>query len=192
MNIVQIGCHDGNDHVFDFISQNSSIISKAILVEPIPENLKKARLKYKDFNFVEFREIAIVDNENKEEISFFCPEDLKHSQTASTDIKHVLRHESNVKELKVKCKSISKFLQEINFPIIDRLYIDAEGLDCTIIKQINFSKHDIRYIEYEYIHSDGSYHFGSNGIQVEQMLLNLGFKKTKNTQFNVIFVREDS
>lgn len=189
MNIIQIGCHDGNDHVFEFISQNERNIERAILVEPLPEKIKEAQTKYKNFNFVEFHEVAIVDFEDKEEISFFFPRDLIHSQISSTSFNHVANHRSDIEEIKVKCISIKKFLNKINLSEIDRFYIDTEGLDCKLIKQIDFTKYNIKYLEYEYVHSDGINTFGQNGIFVENMLLNLGYKKNNNPPFNVIFYK---
>lgn len=189
MNIIQIGCHDGNDHVFEFVSKNSHSIDRLILVEPLGEKLEEAKIKYQDFKFVEFFELAIVDFKDKEEISFFFPENLIHSQISSIDINHVLRHRQDVKEIKVKCLHIEDFLDSLNILKIDKFYIDTEGLDCKIIKQIDFQKYSIDYIEYEYIHSDGSYTFGQNGSDVESMLLNFGYKKIKNPPFNVIFYK---
>lgn len=187
MNIIQIGCHDGNDHVFQFVSENSHAIDRLILVEPLSEKIKEAKIKYQDFQFVEFFELAIVDFEDKDEISFFFPEDLIHSQISSIDINHVLRHRLDVKEIKVKCLNIKKFLDSLNLSKIDKFYIDTEGLDCKIIKQIDFQKYSIDYIEYEYIHSDGSYTFGQNGSDVQNMLLNLGYNKIEHPPFNVVF-----
>lgn len=189
MNIIQIGCHDGNDHVFQFVSENYETIDRLILVEPLKEKLKEAKIKYQNFKFVEFFELAIVDSEDQDEISFFFPEDLIHSQISSIDINHVLRHRQDVKEVKVKCLNIKKFLDSLNLSKIDKFYIDTEGLDCKLIKQIDFNKYSIDYIEYEYIHSDGSYTFGQNGSEVQNMLLNLGYNKIEHPPFNVAFYK---
>jgi FkbM family methyltransferase len=187
MNIIQIGCHDGDDHVFNFISSNRDKISRAVLVEPLHEKIEEAKIRYKDFKFVEFLELAVVDFEGKNEVSFFFPEDLRHSQISSISLSHVEKHIGGVKEIKVKCLNIKDFLIRLNMPTIDRFYIDTEGLDCKLIKQIDFSKYDIRYLEYEYVHSDGTDCYGENGRSVELMLLLMGYQKTHNPPFNVVF-----
>lgn len=187
MNIIQIGCHDGNDHVFDFIKYNKNKINRAILVEPLSEKIKEAKEKYKDYKFVEFHEYAIVDCFDKEEISFFYPEDLVHSQIASVNFDHTKTFRSDIKEIKVKCLNIQKFLDSLGITNIHRFYIDTEGLDCSLIKQIDFDKYSIDYIEYEYIHSDGVHSYGKNGIELENKLLQLGYNKIMNPPFNVIF-----
>jgi FkbM family methyltransferase len=187
MNIVQIGCHDGDDHVFEFIKYNKNKIKRAILVEPLAEKITQAKEKYKDYNFVEFYECAIVDTFEDTEISFFYPEDLTHSQIASINLDHVKNFRSDIKEVKVKCINIQKFLEDLNLQKIDRFYIDTEGLDCKLIKQIDFNAYDIDYIEYEYIHSDGIHKYGENGIEAENKLIQLGYNKILNPPFNVIF-----
>lgn len=187
MNIIQIGCHDGNDHVFEYIKYNKNKINRAILVEPLPEKINEAKEKYKNYKFVEFHECAIIDSFDKKEISFFYPEDLIHSQIASINELHVKNFRSDVKEIKVKCINIKDFLKTLNIKKINRFYIDTEGLDCNLIKQIDFLNYEIDYIEYEYIHSDGIHQYGENGIEVENMLLNFGYNKILNPPFNVIF-----
>lgn len=187
MNIIQIGCHDGDDHVFEFIKCNKNKIKRAILVEPLGEKLKEAKIRYKDYEFVEFYECAIVDFFDKQEISFFHPEDLVHSQIASINFNHTKSFRSDIKEIKVKCINIQKFLESLSIQKINRFYIDTEGLDCSLINQIDFDKYDIDYIEYEFIHSDGIHKHGKNGIELENKLLKLGYNKILNPPFNVIF-----
>jgi FkbM family methyltransferase len=187
MNIIQIGCHDGNDHVFEFIKYNKNKIKRAILVEPLPEKIFQAKERYNCYDFVEFHECAIVDSFENAEISFFHPEDLIHSQISSINFDHVKNFRSDIKEIKVKCVNIQKFLDNLNLQKIDRLYIDTEGLDCKLIEQIDFNKYDIDYIEYEYIHSDGIHKYGENGIKIEEKLIKLGYNKILNPPFNIIF-----
>src|SRR5207249_330737 len=53
LNIIQIGCFDGDDHVFKFISENASQIHRAVLVEPLLAKLREAEARYRDYTFVE-------------------------------------------------------------------------------------------------------------------------------------------
>lgn len=186
MNIVQVGCHDGNDHVFEFISSNFENISKAYLIEPLHENYLKAVEKYKQFKFVEVIEAAIVDDENLSTIEIFYPENIDQSQTTSIYKNHAEKHQDKVLSKNVNCFTLSSLFKNKEIKTIDRLYIDAEGLDCKIINSINFSEFDIKYIEYEYTHSDGTDTFGEFGESIENKLNNLGFKIRKNPPFNKI------
>ena len=186
MNIIQIGCHDGNDHVFDFINSNHQNISKAYLIEPLYENYKKAVEKYKKFEFVEIIEAAIVDDENINAIEIYFPENIEQSQTTSIYKKHAEKHQDKVLSKSVNCFTLTSLLKNKDINTIDRLYIDAEGLDCKIINSINFSDFDIKYIEYEYTHSDGTDIFGEFGKNTEEKLINLGFNIRKNPPFNKI------
>jgi FkbM family methyltransferase len=186
MNIVQIGCHDGDDHVFEFISSNSKNISKAYLIEPLSENCRKARERYSNFNFVEIIEAAIVEDENISNIEIFYPENIEQSQTTSIFRNHAEKHQDKVLSKFVDCFTISKLFENKNLQTINRLYIDAEGLDCKIINSINFTKHNIGYIEYEYTHSDGTDQFGEFGKNIENKLNDLGYTIRNSPPFNKI------
>jgi len=186
MHIVQIGCHDGNDHVFDFINSNFENISKAYLIEPLHENYLRAVEKYKKFNFVEIIEAAIVDDESLSSIEIFYPENIDQSQTTSIYKKHAEKHQDKVLSRVVSCFTLNSLFKNKEIKKIDRLYIDAEGLDCKIINSINFSEFEIMYLEYEYTHSDGTDIFGEFGRSTEEKLINLGLKIRKNPPFNKI------
>ena len=46
MNIIQIGCNDCNDHVFDFIKENQNIINNFFVVDALPKCCEKAQEVY--------------------------------------------------------------------------------------------------------------------------------------------------
>ena len=46
MNIIQIGCNDCNDHVYDYVKSNEQQISKFVVVDALPKCVKIAELKY--------------------------------------------------------------------------------------------------------------------------------------------------
>jgi FkbM family methyltransferase len=190
MNIVQIGCHDGNDHVYKFINENLAFIKTAHLIEPIKENLLKAVDLYKNFEFVNLHELAIVDNDLINEIEIFYPEDINESQTASILKSHSQYFQSNLKSVIVSCQSLNKFFKLNNINDIDRLYIDTEGLDCKIIDSIDFNLYNIKYIEYEYIHSDGTHQSGKMDKYIENKLITHGYQIFDSPPFNKIAIKK--
>ena len=63
MNIIQIGCYDGNDHVYDYVSEKFNDITSLHLIEPLSQALELAKGRYSKFDFVKFHEMAIVDTD---------------------------------------------------------------------------------------------------------------------------------
>lgn len=189
MNIIQVGCHDGNDHVYKFICENKNFINSVHLIEPIKENLIKAIELYKSFNFINFHNIAIVENDSTNEIEIFCANDIKESQTASIFKSHSSYFQSNINSRIVSCCNLNKFFKNNNIYNIDRLYIDTEGLDCKIIDSIDFSLYNIEYLEYEYIHADGTHIHGKMDKEIENKLISYGYKIKDSPPFNKIAIK---
>lgn len=185
MNIVQVGCNDGNDHVYEYVSQNSDRIDSLFLIEPLSEALELAKKRYSIFNFVKFYEIAITE-EDVNEIEFFYSKNIQESQTSSTNRDHTERFQAEVVSKKVVASTLDSFFKNNHLSTIDRLYIDTEGLDCKILQSIDLMKYNINYIEYEYIHSDGTHIFGSNGVLLEKKLESYGYKIYDSPPFNKI------
>lgn len=190
MNIIQIGCHDGNDNVFDFIKQNYDKISNCYLIEPLVEVLELAKKNYKDFTKVKFYNLAIVEDEKVNQIEIFYPEDLSQSQTTSIFESHAKKHQTNVKSRFIKCCTINKFIEDNQIEKIDRLYIDTEGLDCKIINSVDLLKHNIDYLEFEYVHSDGTDNFGEFGVKTINRLIDVGYTVYKSPPFNMVAIKK--
>jgi len=178
MNIIQIGCHDGNDKVSNFLNANKKHFSKILLVDASSSALVLAEEFYKDFNGIEFRNVAVIDS-NETEIDLFYPVDNANVSYSYLSVleSHVKTHKkfeddidnSDPKEIntqKVVATRINNLLEHFDGEYIDRLYIDVEGLDCQIINDIDLDKYDIGYIRFEYIHSEGT--FKTNGPILEK------------------------
>ena len=65
MNIIQIGCGDGDDSVFSFVVDHEKNIENCILIDANPEVLKKATAKYSKFPFCELRNLAVLPIETE-------------------------------------------------------------------------------------------------------------------------------
>jgi FkbM family methyltransferase len=155
MNILQIGTCDGGDHVFDFCQENKELL---------------------DIPHCEFIEKAVVVDD-VEEIEIFIPTEQTDdiSQHASTRKEHVLALEHDeARSVNVAATRINKLL-ELFSDGVDRLYIDTEGLDADIIMDIDFTKFSIPYIQFEYVHNDGTYIVGPKLSKVTEMLLSFGY-----------------
>lgn len=160
MNIVQIGCCDGNDDVFQFINNNYENIKNAYLIEPVLLSLNKAKDLYQNMEKVKFLNIAITDDEKLSEIEMYIPNtDSWNSsfQACSNSKAHAEQHFSiaNIigsKLIKVKAETLNNLFDDLKMSKVDRLYIDTEGLDCKIVDSVDIEKYNIEYIQFEYIH----------------------------------------
>jgi FkbM family methyltransferase len=189
MNIIQIGCHDGNDHVFDFISNNYDNISNCYLIEPLEEVFTLAKKKYEKFEKVKLFNLAIVDKEDLSEIEIFYPENISESQTTSIFKSHAEKHQNKVFSRFVKCCTVNKFLKDNKIDKVDRFYIDTEGLDCMILNSIDLVETKINYLEFEYVHSDGTNTFGELGKYTVNKLISLGYQILQSPPFNLIAIK---
>jgi FkbM family methyltransferase len=189
MNIIQIGCFDGNDDVYTFVSQNYTNINKLILVDVLEEKIQEAKQIYSKYTFVDYLNIAIVDDDNIKNIVIYKPKNLVHGQLTSIYKHNISKffQDTEIEQFSIDCISINKLFNKFYLKHIDRLYIDTEGLDCKIINSIDYELYDINYIEYEYVHSDGIDTYGDYGIKTENNLIRLGYKKQYKPPFNIIF-----
>ena len=175
MNIIQIGCHNGNDKLSDFLKINKKHLSKTLLVDASPSALSMAKEFYKDFNTVEFSNFAVV-NSDETEVEIFYPVDEANMSYSYCSVlqSHVEAHKNfegiktpqEIKKEIVPATRVNNLLKYFNDEYIDRLYLDIEGLDCLIINDIDFNKYDIGYIRFEHIHSEKT--FSSNGPNLKK------------------------
>lgn len=185
MNIIQIGVNDGNDHVLQYVKNNADNIDSLFLVDANPKCLNAAKTQYTFIENVNFINIAIcLEDDSKKE--FFIPVGCETHTHASLDIGHIHKHgHSDYDTIIVECQSINNFITSLN-KSIDRLYIDTEGLDVPILNTLDFNIFKIPYIEFEYIHSDGTLSFGGENLnRLKLKLHDLGYS-LREEQYNII------
>ena len=168
MNIVQIGCNNGRDHVLSFILSNQNNVENIYLIDASDKSIELAKDTYKNFKNVKFYTMAISDNENVDELELFFPSGDKVSEHISYSKNHVEKHlHPNVDSFLIKASTLNKFLDENQIKSNIYLFIDTEGLDCRIVNTIDFDKFDIKFIRYEISHCAAS----CNGCYEESISL---------------------
>jgi FkbM family methyltransferase len=186
MNIVQIGCNDCNDHVYNFIKNNENEVTKFVVVDALPKCVKLAEIKY---GFLKDKVIPLncaVGIKN-EVVKFYHPKNDDCSIFSSIDPKQPISHQVlDVHSFHIPCLAINDFLASFNFDVIDRFYIDVEGFDVPILLELDFDRFKIAYIEFEFIHSDGTWNRGQNFIKLFERLINLGYSLSKQNEYNIV------
>lgn len=192
MNIIQIGTNDGKDHVYDFISKNvDNIIDRVILVDANPNCIIQTVEQYSSMKNVEVFNYAIVVDENADKfIDIYYPSHDKTSAHSSVLQAHMTGHgHTYLESAKVATTTLNDFFQSLGVTTIDRLYIDVEGLDVAVVNSVDFNKFDIKYLEFEFIHSDHTLSWG--GPKLQECLIRLeqfGFSYSKNG-YNIVATR---
>jgi FkbM family methyltransferase len=184
MTIVQIGCNDGKDHVLDFCTKNKESIEEIHLIEPNPEALEDCKQTYSDFKQAKFYNLAVVSND-LESISLYIPQGKSCNGHASTFANHLTAHgHQDFRTINASATSLAGFFDSNKITKCDRLYIDAEGLDCDILLGLDVQKYRIARIEFEVIHTDGVNTKGEKYSSCIDKLTALGFQLTDASEHN--------
>ena len=106
---------------------------------------------------------------------------------ASTSYEHLIAHgHKDIEMTSIDCITLENFSLQNNIKYCDRLYIDTEGLDCSILLDFDYNKYDIKYIEFEKIHSDGAFKTGDNYYKCIKRFTVFGYIVRDSGQFNCI------
>lgn len=198
MNIIQIGCNNGSDDVFSFITKNKDKIKKALLVDANPIALKEAQNKYEEFSFCEFKNLAILPLSIKPSvITLYAPSNNDISGFSSVSKQHVVAHahSEDLIQFNVEAISLHELLKDFFLSVkgkIDHLFIDTEGLDALNLFSVNFDQFPIENITFEYIHTDGIVKFDKRLKALIYYLQSFGFhlRNDPNCQYNLIASRK--
>jgi FkbM family methyltransferase len=186
MNIVQVGCHLGSDHVYDYLSKNS--YNLAILIDANPYAIDVCKKQYEGLKNIVFLNYAIVPNIVEPNIKFFIPKNDLTSAHCSTSLDFIQKHNhSQWIEQNIPCSTLTNIFQEYRLKTIDKLYIDAEGLDTQIILALDLVSIDIKYIYFEHIHADGAFNRSHNLLNTINKLQQYGYTQTEQDLYNLGF-----
>lgn len=187
MNIVQIGVNKSQDSCYRFIKDNRDSISNIYLVEPLPGCIPDIQSAFKGFKNVKIFNIAISASANETTLKFYYPtRDIK-SGHASFNYKHLIAHgHKEISSINIPVVTLEKFFTDNNIINCERLYIDTEGYDCQILLDFDFNKYNIKHIEFEKIHSDGSFRTGALYNKCIEKFKSNGFLIKNSGNFNCI------
>ncbi|AUP78174.1 FkbM family methyltransferase [Flavivirga eckloniae] len=159
INFIQVGANDGKrfDPIYEFIKYNRLHVSGYVL-EPIQDYFNDLKETYKDFPNIKPVNYAI--HNTLTETSIFkvakqyedkLPEfalgiasfDKDHHKKTNIPSQYIT-------EEKVKCTSLSAFINENNIKQLDLLVLDAEGYDYDIIMNMDFDSVSPSIIHFEH------------------------------------------
>lgn len=172
LNIVQIGSSVAGDSASEFFEFYQEHINKALLIDASPASVQATKDYYLSnlphsvsVERMEYLNYAIVTDPSTTEIELFYPEGDPLSGFNSIFKSHVDSHRAGhgqqAVSINVPAITLNKLLKDYQIKEIDRLYIDAEGMDADILLSLDLSAFTIPYIAFEHGHTDGSFTKGA-------------------------------
>jgi len=153
MKILQIGTGSANDDLSDIIKDQQPEI--LILVEPLRVHNTSIRECYKHVKNKHLLNLAITTGQEQTITFYHHLDDGPRFEVAGTSKEHIIKHgldpdrivQSNVGSIR-----INQLLEKYNLNMLDILYIDAEGMDDDIIKDLDLGKYLVKKIYFENLH----------------------------------------
>lgn len=159
MNIIQIGCNDCEDQVFEYVSNHRNEIGAFMVVDALHKCVEVAKMKY---SFLGPRLIAVncAAGTKNGLTEFYFPKGEDMSAHASMSADHLHKHQhGSLESVVVPCLAINVLVAAFSRPV-DRLYVDLEGMDADVLLNFEFSHFKPKFVEFEFLHSDGAFQQG--------------------------------
>jgi len=183
MKIIQIGCGDGNDHVFELCKKNKQQLERIVLIDADENSLNIAKKRYAEEGInVEADYCAVVPIDGCTGIKFFTPVDSKYALFSSNkkDFIQTYLHGHEIKSYVLPTKSLNQILQDS--PELDWLFIDCEGMDALNLLSVDFLQYEIKNIVFEHLHTDGIAHSGNRLLALRFYLSKFGYQFKEDEQ----------
>ena len=176
--LVVLGAHIGI-HIKSEIEK--ILPEKVLLVEPVPHNVVEIKKNLNNLEGIIIEQVALSDKNETRNFYFVKNTSIhklkKHwsSGIGSFNKQHLLDHKS--KRFKIEEEDIDKIyieairfkdlVDKYNINQIDKLLVDVEGSEFTILNDIDLSSINIKKIIFEYKHFDG---YQTTGKKLEEIL----------------------
>jgi len=195
--LVVIGAHFGvwlKDKINEYKDK------KILLVEPVPYNYKILQNNYSKQHNILICTNAVF-SENKTQNFYFVKEDSIHklgkhwaSGIGSFEKQHILDHknkhfkvtEDDIEKIEVEFITFDNLVDKYEIKSIDSLQIDVEGAEFEILNSIDYKKVNIKNLQFESKHFDGTFSEGTKLESIKQKLINNGFKLTQLDKENIL------
>jgi FkbM family methyltransferase len=189
VSLMQIGCNDGGDGVFEVVSQ--SHYDFVLLVDANPLCIEKVKAKYEKIPNVHF-DVAAVAGDNREATFYSLNTGNKanYSENSSLDKGHLIKQGYNMNQftpVTVRCKTFADLMVENKLTELDKLFIDIEGLDFEVLMSINFKLYNISLITFEEFHMNNE-----QREAVRQRLKDNGYEVGGMDSFNTTATKQKS
>lgn len=193
LSVIQLGTNKANDNLSDMIHKKYSNLKLGIFVEANPAHIKDIEKCYSNYQNVYIENVGIktsVDDPSEVLTFYVNSKDGPGYEIASTDINHIYKHMETVPHLlgglietfKIPCISLDQLFNKYHVKELDLLVMDLEGMDADVILNFDFTKYNVKKIEFEQLH------LGNKRDMVKSYLVKHGYTQVKPMhEFNYAF-----
>lgn len=189
ISVVQLGTNNANDKLSEYLLSSFDKLKFGLFVEPnliFNESIKNRYSKYEN---IIIENVAIVPNkcEIGDQIELFYHTGDPTYETTSSKIEHINKHMQYYNEGEIKSfysvkTSLDQLLDKYEIKDLDWLLIDIEGLDSEIMMKFDFSKYNIKRVEFEHLHLGDTLDF------IKRKLNDLGYSQVNSLhEFDLAF-----
>lgn len=187
-NILHVGCHNGNDEIYSFVSGNKNDVESVVLVDANPICIEQTKKQYEEIPNCEFECFAVLPvSIGGLSIDLHSPVGEKTSTVSSVIKDFVTTHskDTNTDTFQANTTTLKELL--VKYPKTNYLSVDTEGLDVLNLFSLDAVDYgNITKVSFEYIHSDGTVSFGGSKLQsLLDHFSRLGFKEFYQKEFNI-------
>jgi len=187
-NILHVGCHNGDDEVYSFVSKNVQNIESVVLVDANPICIENSKKVYNSISNCTFECLAVLPvSVGGKSIDLHSPVGEEMSTVSSVIKDFVTTHSKDLNTDTFEAKTTTLKELILKYPKTNYLSVDTEGLDVLNLFSLDPKDYDnIKKVVFEFIHSDGTVSFG--GLKLQSLLYyfnKLGFKKCYQEEFNI-------
>ena len=100
--------------------------------------------------------------------------------------KHFKVTEGDIEKIEIEFITFDNLVDKYEIKSIDSLQIDVEGAEFEILNSINYKKVNIKNLQFESKHFDGTFSEGTKLEIIKQKLENNGFKLTQLDKENIL------
>ncbi|MCR9137687.1 MAG: FkbM family methyltransferase [Alphaproteobacteria bacterium] len=181
--LILVGAHDGRKT--EDLVKIASELGKVILVEPVPWLFEALSQRHAGLDNVIFVNKCVTEKD-AESVSFYAPKPSAREvlyygdQLGSIKPQHAVDHskelESHIEEITCEGISFPTLLARYDVQEIGLLFTDTEGMDATLLLEFPFDVIKPHRILFEHMHSDGTFHIGTQFGAVLTLLDQHGYR----------------
>jgi hypothetical protein len=178
MRVVQIGSNKGNDHLSEYLKDNYRELDFGLFVEANPLHIGNLINCYSCYKNATIENIAIKDpsypNDNVK--LYYHKNDGPMYHIASLVKQHILVYypSEGLRSFDIPCITIEQLFDKHKIISLDWLLLDIEGIDAEILLTTDWTKYNIKKIEYERLH------LGSSEEKIKNLFNRLGYNQVES------------
>lgn len=184
MRLVQIGANKGSDELANYLKRHYKHLEFGLFVEANSLHIPELKKCYEEYENTFIENIAVKPPSCLDDTIelFYHTNDGPMYGVTSCKIEHIEKHikmcphlqEGEIKSFKIPCVTIDDLFEKYDIKDLDWLLLDVEGIDAELLLSTDWSKYNIKKIEFE------SIHLGDDKLKIRRILEDLNYVRTSS------------